>query len=51
VVVKKNVPVFKRFFYTTIYAAIPLLGVLKPGALHPATPAPIEALPCLCFFP
>ncbi len=27
------------------------LGVFKPGALHPVTPAPIKALPCLCFFP
>jgi len=27
------------------------LGVFKPGALHPVTPAPFEALPCLCVFP
>jgi len=27
------------------------LGVSKPGALHPATPAPIKALSCFCFFP
>jgi hypothetical protein len=27
------------------------LGVFKPGAVHPVTPAPIKALPCLCFFP
>ena len=48
---QKNVLVFKRFFSTTTYAAIPYLGVFKPGALHPVTPAPIKALPCLCFFP
>jgi hypothetical protein len=34
------------FFSTTTYAAIPSLGFL-----HPVTPAPIKALPCLCFFP
>jgi hypothetical protein len=28
-----------------------LLGVFKPGALHPVPPAPIKALPCLCLFP
>jgi hypothetical protein len=48
---QKNVPVFKRFFSTTTYAAIPSLGVFKPGAKHPGTPAPIKALPCLCIFP
>jgi hypothetical protein len=32
------------------YAAIPHLGVFKPGAWHPV-PAPIKALSCLCFFP
>ncbi len=48
---QKNVQVLKRFFSTTTYAAIPSLGVFKPGALHPVTPAPIKALPCLCFFP
>jgi hypothetical protein len=31
---QKNVPVFKRFFSTTPYAAIPSLGVFKPGAVH-----------------
>jgi len=41
----------QTFFSTTPYAAIPSLGVFKPGALHPVTPAPIKALPCLCFFP
>jgi hypothetical protein len=30
---------------------MPQLGVFKPGAMHPVTPAPIKALPCLCFFP
>jgi hypothetical protein len=40
---QKNVAVFKRFFSTTPYAAIPSLGVFKP--------APIKALPCHCFFP
>ena len=34
---------FKRFFSTTPYAALPYLGVFKPGALHPVTPAPIKA--------
>jgi len=48
---QKNVAVFKRFFSTTPYAAIPLLGVFKPGALNPVTPAPVKALPCLCIFP
>jgi hypothetical protein len=43
--------VLKRFFSTTTYAANPQLGVFKPSALHPVTPAPIKALPCLCFFP
>jgi hypothetical protein len=43
VVVKKNVPVFKRFFSTTTYAARPYLGVFKPAL--------IKALPRLCFFP
>ncbi len=33
------------------YAAIPSLGVFKPGAKHPVTPAPIKALPCLWIFP
>jgi len=52
---QKNVAVFKRFFLqpynrATVYTAIPQLGVFKPGALHPVTPAPIKALPCLCFF-
>ncbi len=41
----------QTFFSTTTYAALPSLGVFKPGALHPVTPAPIKALPCLCFFP
>jgi len=41
----------QTFFSTTTYAAIPSLGVFKPGAKHPVTPAPIKALPCLCFFP
>jgi hypothetical protein len=41
----------QTFFSTTTYAAIPYLGVFNPGALHPVTPAPIKALPCLCFFP
>ena len=27
-----------------------LLGIFKPGALHPVIPAPIKALPSLCFF-
>jgi hypothetical protein len=27
------------------------LGVFKPGAFHPVSPAPIKALPCLYFFP
>jgi hypothetical protein len=27
------------------------LGIFKPGAKHPVTPAPIKALPCLCLFP
>jgi hypothetical protein len=26
------------------------LGVFKPGAWHPVTPAPIKALPCLYLF-
>jgi hypothetical protein len=39
------------FFSTTTYAALPYLGVFNPGALQPVTPAPIKALPCLCFFP
>ncbi|NOQ18778.1 MAG: hypothetical protein GQ571_02290 [Desulfobacterales bacterium] len=41
----------QTFFSTTTYAAIPSLGVFKPGALHPVTPAPIKARQCLCFFP
>jgi len=41
----------KRFFSTTTYAAIPYLGVFKPGAVHPVTPAPVKALPCLWIFP
>jgi hypothetical protein len=41
----------ETFFSTTPYAATPYLGVFKPGALHPVTPAPIKALPGLCFFP
>jgi len=41
----------ETFFSTTPYAAIPSLGVFKPGSVHPVTPAPIKALPCLCFFP
>jgi hypothetical protein len=41
----------QTFFSTTPYAALPYLGVFKPGALHPVTPAPIKALPCLCFSP
>jgi hypothetical protein len=41
----------ETFFSTTPYAALPYLGVFKPGALHPVTPAPIKALQCLCFFP
>jgi len=41
----------QTFFSTTPYAAIPSLGVFKPGAKHPVTPAPIKALPCLCIFP
>jgi hypothetical protein len=47
---RKNVAVFKRFFSTTPYAAIPYLGVFKPGAEHPVTHAPVKALPCLCIF-
>jgi len=27
------------------------LGVFKPGALHPVSPAPIKALPCLWILP
>ncbi len=27
------------------------MGVFKSGVVHPATPAQIKALPCLCFFP
>jgi hypothetical protein len=27
------------------------LSVFKPGAVHPVTPAPIKALPCLWIFP
>jgi hypothetical protein len=50
VVVKKRCGI-ETFFSTTPYAEIPLLGVFKPGALHPVPPAPIKALPCLCFFP
>jgi hypothetical protein len=41
----------RTFFSTTTYAATPSLGVFKPGAKHPVTPAPIKALPCLCIFP
>jgi len=41
----------QTFFSTISYAALPYLGVFKPGALHPVTPAPIKALPCLYFFP
>jgi len=48
---QKNVVVFKHFFSTITYAAILLLGVFKPGALNPVTPAPIKALPCLCISP
>jgi hypothetical protein len=33
----------QTFFSTTTYAALPSLGVFKPGALHPVTPAPIKA--------
>jgi hypothetical protein len=40
----------QTFFSTTTYAEIPQLGVFKPGAKHPVTPAPIKALPCLCIF-
>jgi hypothetical protein len=47
----KNRSGSETFFSTTPYAAIPYLGVFKPGALHPVTPAPIKALPCLCFSP
>jgi hypothetical protein len=39
------------FFSKTPYAAIPLWGVFKAGALRPVTPAPIKGLPYLCFFP
>jgi len=45
---------FIRFDEIKFYAvrlADGLLGVFKPGALHPVTPAPIKALPCLCIFP
>jgi hypothetical protein len=41
----------KTFFSTTTYAEIPYLGVFKPGAMHPVTPAPVKALSCLWFFP
>jgi hypothetical protein len=53
VVVKKTLRYTNVFFYnrTPVYTAIPYLGVIKPGALHPVAPAPIKALPCLCFFP
>ena len=44
-VVKKTSGI-QTFCSTTTYAEIPLLGVFKP-----VTPAPIKALPCLCFFP
>ncbi len=50
VVVKKTFR-YSNVFLTTTYAAIPSLGVFKPGAKHPVTPAPIKALPCLCIFP
>jgi len=41
----------QTFFSTTTYAEIPQLGVFKPGAVHPGTPAPAKALPCLWIFP
>jgi hypothetical protein len=47
----KKRSVIQTFFSTTPYAAIPSLGVSKPGAKHPVTPAPIKALPCLWIFP
>jgi hypothetical protein len=40
--VKKRFSI-QTFFSTTTYAAIPLLGIFKPGALHPVTPAPVKA--------
>jgi hypothetical protein len=43
--------VIQTFFSTTTYAAIPLLGIFKPGAKHLVTPAPVKALPCLWIFP
>ena len=52
VVVKKRSGI-ETFFdnRTFAYAALPHLGVFKPGAKHPFTPTPIKALACLCFFP
>jgi hypothetical protein len=49
----------QTFFSTTPYAAIPLLGVFKPGALHKLARihgytvllAPVKALLCLWIFP
>ena len=41
----------KTVYFATTYAAPPYLGVFKPGALHPVTPTPVKALPCLWFFP
>jgi len=53
VVVKKTFRYSNVFFYnrTFIYAALPNLGVFKPGALHPVTPTSVKALPCLWIFP
>jgi hypothetical protein len=48
VVVKKTLRYSNVFFLQPL---LPQLGVFKPGAMHPVTPAPIKALPCLCFFP
>jgi hypothetical protein len=41
---------YSNVLSTTPYAAIPSLGVFNQGALHPVTPAPVKALPCLWIF-
>jgi hypothetical protein len=50
VVVKKTFRYSDVFFYNPL-CRNSVIGCFKPGALHPVTPAPIKALPCLCFFP
>jgi RND family efflux transporter MFP subunit len=43
-----------RFLDKSTLKALDSLGIFKSrhgGTLHPVSPAPIKALPCLCFFP